>query len=61
MVVGVVRDPGPTSGMSFRGVYLPAGPESPGTNLMLRVRGNPEQARVRCSNGSQASMAGLGS
>jgi predicted permease len=46
MVVGVVRDPGASSGMSFRGVYLPAGPESPGTNLMLRVRGNLEQARV---------------
>jgi predicted permease len=38
-VVGVVRDP-------ERRVYLPAGPESPGTNLMLRVRGTPEQARL---------------
>ena len=37
-VVGVVRDP-------KRVVYLPIGPEAPGTNLMLRVRGNPEQAR----------------
>jgi len=37
-VVGVVRDSG-------RGVYLPSGPESPGTELMLRVRGNPDQAR----------------
>ncbi len=27
-------------------VYLPTGPESPGTELMLRVRGNPEQARL---------------
>jgi len=48
-VVGVVRDPGRDSGSSyldtFRGVYLPTGPESPGTWLMLRVRGNPEQAR----------------
>jgi len=26
-------------------VYLPTGPESPGTWLYLRVRGNPEQAR----------------
>ena len=30
---------------TFRGVYLPTGPESPGTSLMLRVRGDPEQAR----------------
>jgi predicted permease len=45
-VVGVVRDPGPGSAMSFRGVYLPTGPESQGTELVLRVRGNPEQARV---------------
>jgi predicted permease len=45
-VVGVVRDPGPGSVMGFRGVYLPTGPESPGTDLMLRVRGNPEQARL---------------
>jgi predicted permease len=48
-VVGVVRDPARDGGMSyldtFRGVYVPAGPESPGTWLMLRVRGNPEQAR----------------
>jgi hypothetical protein len=49
-VVGVVRDPGRASGMSyldwFRGVYLPTEPESPGTWLMLRVRGTPEQARL---------------
>lgn len=48
-VVGVVRDPGRDSGSSyldtFGGVYLPTSPESPGTWLMLRVRGNPEQAR----------------
>jgi ABC-type antimicrobial peptide transport system permease subunit len=30
---------------TFRGVYVPAGPETPGTWLMLRVRGNPEQVR----------------
>ena len=30
---------------TFRGVYLPTGPESPGTSLTLRVRGDPEQAR----------------
>ena len=40
-VVGVVRDPG-----RALGVYLPTGPESPGTWLYLRVRGNPEQARL---------------
>jgi predicted permease len=45
-IVGVVRDPGPASALGFRGLYLPAGPESPGTRLLLRVRGNSEQARV---------------
>jgi MacB-like periplasmic core domain len=48
-VVGVVRDPGRDSGMSyldtFRGVYLPTDPETSGTWLFLRVRGNPELAR----------------
>ena len=48
-VVGVVRDVG--GGLqfpdlfTFRGVYLPTGPENPGTSLTLRVRGDPEQAR----------------
>jgi hypothetical protein len=45
-VVGMVRDPGRTSGMSLRGVYLPTGPESPGTRLFLRVRGNLDQVRL---------------
>ena len=31
---------------SFSGVYLPVDPQSPGTSLMLRVRGDPEQARL---------------
>ena len=48
-VVGVVRDPWARFRVAyldtFRGVYLPTGPESPGTSLMLRVRGDPEQAR----------------
>ena len=48
-VVGVVRDVGGDLRLldifSFRGVYLPTRPESSGTFLMLRVRGNPEQAR----------------
>ena len=46
-VVGVVREPGSASGSSldtFRRVYLPTAVESPDTWL-LRVRGNPEQAR----------------
>jgi hypothetical protein len=49
-VVGVVRDPGREAGFSyletFRGVYLPTGLETPKTWLFLRVRGNPEQARL---------------
>jgi predicted permease len=48
-VIGVARDPGRLSGMSyletFRGVYLPASLETPGTWLMLRVRGNPDEVR----------------
>jgi len=43
-VIGVVRDPSGSS--SLGAVYLPTGPESPGTSLYLRVRGNPEQARL---------------
>ena len=48
-VVGVVRDLG--GGLqfpdlfAFRGVYVPTGPENPGTSLTLRVRGDLEQAR----------------
>jgi predicted permease len=48
-VVGVVREVGEVVLMpdrfTFRGVYLPTGPENPGTSLTLRVRGDPEQAR----------------
>jgi hypothetical protein len=48
-VVGVVREAGEVVLMpdrfTFRGVYLPTGPESPRTSLTLRVRGDPEQAR----------------
>jgi predicted permease len=49
-VVGVARDLG--GGLqipdlfAFRGVYLPAGLDSPGTSLTLRVRGDPEKARL---------------
>jgi predicted permease len=48
-VVGVVRDVG--GGLqfpdlfTFRGVYLPTGPENAGTSLTLRVRGDLEQSR----------------
>jgi putative ABC transport system permease protein len=44
-VIGVVRDVGSASGTSSRSVYLPTGPESPGTWLFLRVRGDLAQAR----------------
>jgi predicted permease len=44
-VIGIVRDRGRASEKSHP-VYLPTGPESPGTELLLRVRGNPEQARM---------------
>ena len=44
-VIGIVRDRGRTPGTSNL-VYLPTAAESPGTDLMLRVRGNPEHARM---------------
>jgi predicted permease len=49
-IVGLVRDVG--GGLRvpdlfrFRGVYVPAAPERPGTSLTLRVRGDPERARA---------------
>jgi predicted permease len=49
-IVGVVRDVG--GGLrvpdlfGFRGVYVPTGPEQPGTSLTLRVRGDPERVRL---------------
>jgi predicted permease len=48
-VVGVARDVGGDAMFqfgSFSGVYLPIDPQSPGTSLMLRVRGDPGQARL---------------
>ena len=39
-VVGVARDPVRAS------AFLPIAPESPGSDLILRVRGNPDQARL---------------
>jgi hypothetical protein len=47
-VVGVLRDvTGPLAVDLFppTAVYVPTTPESPGSSLLLRVRGNPEQAR----------------
>jgi predicted permease len=48
-VIGVVRYAGRPSGTSslerFRSVYLPTRPESPGTWLFVRVRGDLAQAR----------------
>jgi predicted permease len=48
-VIGIARDPLREGGISyldtFRGIYLPASPETPGTWLMLRVRGNPDRVR----------------
>jgi hypothetical protein len=49
-VVGVMRDPraasATTSVDKLPGVYVPTGPESPATWLMLRVRGNPADVRL---------------
>jgi len=48
-VVGVVREAGKgfllPDMFTFRGVYVPVGPEYAGTSLILRVRGEPESAR----------------
>ena len=48
-VVGVVRETGEgvllPDVFTFRGIYVPVGPEHAGTSLTLRVRGEPEQAR----------------
>jgi predicted permease len=45
-VIGIVRDPGRAPEWSLRGVYLPTEPESPGTWLFVRVRGNLDQVRL---------------
>jgi hypothetical protein len=47
-VVGVARDVRGTMMQlfSFSGVYLPIDPQSPGTSLTLRVRGDPAQVRL---------------
>jgi hypothetical protein len=48
-VVGVARDVRGSALLrffAFSGVYLPIDPQRPGTALVLRVRGDPEQARL---------------
>jgi predicted permease len=48
-VVGIARDVRGSAifqFFAFSGVYLPIDPQRPGTSLMLRVRGDPEQARL---------------
>jgi hypothetical protein len=48
-VVGVARDVVSSAmfqSFSFSGVYLPVDPRSPGTSLVLRVRGDVEQVRL---------------
>ena len=48
-VVGIARDVRGAAifqFFAFSGVYLPIDPQRPGTSLMLRVRGDPEQARL---------------
>lgn len=48
-VIGVARDvrgPAMFQFFAFSGMYLPIDPRSPGTSLILRVRGDPEQARL---------------
>lgn len=47
-VVGIARDVRGAAMFqffAFSGVYLPIDPQRPGTSLILRVRGDPEQAR----------------
>ena len=64
-VVGVVREAGEgvllPDVFTFRGIYLPAGPEHAGTSLILRVRGEPEQARQALVERLTSVDPGLGS
>jgi predicted permease len=48
-VVGIARDVRGSAifqFFAFSGVYLPVDPQGPGTSLLLRVGGDPEQARL---------------
>jgi len=64
-VVGVVREAGQgvllPDAFTFRGIYLPIGPEHAGTSLMLRVRGELEQARQALAERLTGTDPGLGS
>jgi predicted permease len=64
-VVGVVREAGEgvllPDAFTFRGIYLPAGPEQAGTSLILRVRGEPEQIRQALVERLTSVDPGLGS
>jgi predicted permease len=62
-VVGIVRDVnGPLAPDFFPSwaVYVPTSPESPGTGLTLRVRGDPEQARQALFESLMTVDPGLG-
>jgi predicted permease len=63
IVIGIVRDVnGPLAPDLFPswGVYVPTGPENPGTGLTLRVRGDPEQARQALIKSLMTVDPGLG-
>jgi len=64
-VVGVVREAGKgvllPDAFTFRGIYLPIGPEHVGTSLMLRVRGEIEQTRQALVEHLTSVDPGLGS
>ena len=64
-VVGVVREAGEgvllPDMFTFRGIYLPVGPEHAGTSLILRVRSEPEQARQALVERLTSVDPGLGS
>jgi hypothetical protein len=62
-VIGIVRDVnGPLAPDLFPpwGVYVPTGPENPGTGLMLRVRGDPKPARQALIESLMTVDPGLG-
>jgi predicted permease len=64
-VVGIVREAGEgyllPDVFTFRGIYVPVGPEHAGTSLILRVRGEPEQARQALVERLTSVDPGLGS
>jgi len=64
-VVGIVREAGRgvllPDMFTFRGIYVPVDPEHAGTSLILRVRGEPEQARQALVERLTTVDPGLGS